>query len=80
MLASKKRSRRAVLAPQIFHPGWKGKLLPARNIRLFMTDTRQSSVLYWRYRRKSQQRRRGAGDRGDELGAEDRRVSFWRSR
>ncbi|CAM9774235.1 unnamed protein product [Laminaria digitata] len=59
---------------QMFHTGWKGRLLPARNIRLFMTDTRQSSVLYWRYRRKSQQRRRGAAGSGGELGAEDRRI------
>lgn len=55
---------------QLFHSGWKRRLLPPNNIRLFMTDTRQNSILYWRYRR-------GGGSKlREDLGAEDRRVRF----
>lgn len=56
--------------PQMFHTGWKGSFLPPRDIRLFLTDSRQKSVLFWRYRKKT----RGGGGR-EELGAEDRLAS-----
>lgn len=62
------------LAAQMFHTGWKGKLLPPRDIRLFMTDTRKHAVLYWRYKKTS--RRGGAAAGRGDLGAEDRRVSM----
>eukprot|EP00903_Cladosiphon_okamuranus_P019442 g17877.t1 len=55
---------------QMFHTGWRGSLLPPRDIRLFLTDSRKQSVLYWRYRKKNTRGRGG----GEELGAEDRRV------
>lgn len=59
---------------QMFHTGWKARLLPAREIRLFLTDSRKSSVIYWRYKKNPRRGRRVTGGAGD-LGAEDRLVS-----
>eukprot|EP00752_Nemacystus_decipiens_P002321 g2194.t1 len=64
----KEMSRRGINA-QMFHTGWRGSFLPPRDIRLFMSDSRKTSVLYWRYR-KNMRGRRG----GERLGAEDRQV------
>lgn len=74
----------------MFHTGWKGKLLLPRNIRLFVTDERENSVLYWRYKKKRkivrkhetnrQAAKPPAGSRHEDLGAEDRHVSFTTSR
>ncbi|CAB1120487.1 unnamed protein product [Ectocarpus sp. CCAP 1310/34] len=58
---------------QMFHTGWKGSFLPPRDIRLFMTDSRKASVLYWRYKTGPFGRRTAAGG-NQGLGAEDRRV------
>lgn len=58
---------------QMFHLGWKGFLLPPRKIRLFMTDQRNDSDIWWRYK-KSERRHRTGGGREAELGTEDRRV------
>lgn len=55
--------------PQMFHTGWKGSFLPPRDIRLFMTDSRKKSVLYWRYKKKTR------GQACSQLGAEDRLAS-----
>lgn len=58
----------------MFHTGWKGSFLPPRDIRLFMTDSRKASVLYWRYKTGPFGRGAAAGA-NQSLGAEDRRVS-----
>ncbi|CAM9925454.1 unnamed protein product, partial [Ectocarpus fasciculatus] len=58
---------------QMFHTGWKGSFLPPRDIRLFMTDSRKASVLYWRYKTGPFGRGAAAGA-NQGLGAEDRRV------
>jgi len=54
----------------MFHTGWKGTFLPPRDIRLFMTDARKKSVIYWRNTKKT----RGQ-DGSIQLGAEGRSAS-----
>ncbi|CAM9656393.1 unnamed protein product [Ectocarpus sp. 8 AP-2014] len=69
----KEMASRGINAQQMFHTGLKGSFLPPRDIRLFMTDSRKASVLYWRYKTGPFGRGAAAGA-NQGLGAEDRRV------
>lgn len=58
----------------MFHTGWKRSFLPPRGIRLFLTDSRQASVLYWKYRKNTRGR-----SGGEKFEAEDRLASILNS-
>lgn len=57
----------------MFYAGLKGKLLPPRDVQLFLTDKRRKSVLYWRYHKK---KTRGRGE-SVTLGAESVQVKLF---